>query len=156
MKNYRLQVLNRKLFSSEPTNYNTITINYDTYQNMPAVRTDLCFKHKGKRYTLSGNFVLDLGNASFLFLMKQNPAVQDFLKNNTELKIQTAYNKKGVPVGEAIVAEQANLCKKSFKQQIIAITSALPKFTTEGCIGLKFFDGSISVFDFDKHEFHFQ
>ena len=78
------------------------------------------------------------------------------MKNNTELKIQPAYNKKGVPVGEAIVAEQANFCKKSFKQQIIAITPALPKFTTEGCIGLKFFDGSISVFDFDKHEFHFQ
>ena len=36
-------------------------------------------------------------------------------------------------------------------KQNIAITAALPKFTAEGSIGLKFFEGPVFVFDFDKN-----
>lgn len=154
MKNYSLQVVDRKQFNSKTNDWQTADINYDTYMKMPGVRTELVIRKGGKEYSLPGNFVLDLGNASFLYLMRQSRTVQDFLKNNTDIEIQKAYNTKGIQVGEAIVAEHTVLCNRNFNGQIIAITSVLPKFTTEGSIGLKFFDGSVTVFDFDNSKLY--
>lgn len=147
----KLDNLSRKAFAPASNKYSTTTIHYNSYLNMPTIRTNLTFSENGQQYSLTGNFVLDLGNASFLFLMKQSPVIQEFLKKNTKIKIHNAYNKKGILVAEAIIAEQVNLCHVNFDKQNIAITTALPKFTAEGCIGLKFFEGSVFVFDFDKN-----
>ena len=42
-------------------------------------------------------------------------------------------------VAEVITTEKANLCNRGFEKQVIAITSASPKFTVKGSVGLKFF-----------------
>lgn len=120
---------------------------------MPAVKAQLAFEQNGRSYTLSGNFVLDLGNGSFIALMKQSPLVKDFLKINSGLALRNGYDSKGTVVAEAVVAQRTELCGISFGNQIIVITSKLPKFTSEGNIGLKFFDNSVSVFNFDTSEF---
>ena len=86
--------------------------------------------------------------------MKQSQAVQDFLHDNRDMELKKAYNKKGMLVAEAIVTEKASLCNRVFEKQVIAITSSLPKFTVEGSVGLKFFEGAVSVFDFDKRKFY--
>ena len=119
-----------------------------------AIKTHLDFEKNGKSYSLPGNYLLDLGKASFVFLMKQSQAVQDFLHDNPDIELKKAYNKKGVLVAEAISTENASLCNRGFENQVIAITSALPKFTVEGSVGLKFFEGAVSVFDFDNQKFY--
>lgn len=154
MEKHELETLTREKFKLEYQGYTTTTINYDSYMKMPAIRTKLDFEKDGKTYSLDGNFVLDLGNAAFLFLMKQSPIVQKFLIDNSDINIQKAYNKKGVIVAEAITTKRVNICNINCYNQVIGITTALPKFTTEGCLGLKFFEGMISVFDFDNSTFH--
>ena len=144
----------RKQFKSEAGDYKATAINYDSYMGMPSVKTHLDFETEGKKYSIPGNYLLDLGNASFIFLMKQSQAVQDFLHNNQDIELKKAYNKKGVLVAEAISTENASLCNRGFENQVIAITSALPKFTVEGSVGLKFFEGAVSVFDFDNQKFY--
>lgn len=150
MRDFVLQVLSREQFNVESHNYTTVDIHYDTYLNMPAVRSSLSFGIGGERYTLSGDFVLDLGNAAFLFLLKQSSVVEDFLKNNPDINWQKAYNKKGILIAEAISADQGTLCGRTFGKQVIAITATLPRFTSVGSIGLKFFEGNVSIFDFDE------
>ena len=86
--------------------------------------------------------------------MKHSQVVHDFLHDNPDIELKKAYNKKGVLVAEAITTEKASLCNRSFEKQVIAITSALPRFTVEGSVGLKFFEGAVSVFDFDKQKFY--
>ncbi len=154
MEKLELQSISRKQFKSETGDYKATTINNDSYMGMPAIKTHLDFEKDGKSYSLHGNYLLDLGNASFVFLMKQSQAVQDFLHDNPDMELKKAYNKKGVLVAEAIVTEKACLCNRDFEKQVIAITSALPKFTVEGSVGLKFFEGAVSVFDFDKQKFY--
>lgn len=154
MEKLELRPMSRKQFKSESGNYTATAINYDSYMGMPAVKTHLDFEKDGKSYSLPGNYLLDLGNASFVFLMKQSQAVQDFLHDNPDIGLKKAYNKKGVLVAEAIVTEKASLCNRGFEKQVIAITSALPKFTVEGSVGLKFFEGAVSVFDFDRQKFY--
>lgn len=150
MRDSLLQVLSRERFNAESHDYTMVDIHYDTYLNMPTVRSLFSFEIGGERYTLSGDFVLDLGNAAFLFLLRQSPIVGDFLKNNPGIKWQKAYNKKGLLIAEAISADQNTLCGRTFGKQVIAITATLPRFTSVGSIGLKFFEGNVSVFDFDE------
>lgn len=154
MEKQALRSMSRKQFDSESSDYTATNINYDSYMGMPAVKTHLDFEKGGKNYSLPGNYLLDLGNASFVFLMKQSQIVQDFLHDNPDIELKKAYNKKGVLIAEAIITEKSSLCNRSFEKQIIAITSALPKFTVEGSVGLKFFEGAVSVFDFDKQKFY--
>ena len=154
MEKQALRSMSRKQFDSESSDYTATNINYDSYMGMPAVKTHLDFEKGGKNYSLPGNYLLDLGNASFVFLMKQSQIVQDFLHDNLDIELKKAYNKKGVLIAEAIITEKSSLCNRSFEKQIIAITSALPKFTVEGSVGLKFFEGAVSVFDFDKQKFY--
>ena len=154
LEKFELRSMSRKQFKSEAEDYTATAINYDSYMGMPAVKTHLDFEKGGKNYSLPGNYLLDLGNASFVFLMKQSQVVQDFLHDNPDIELKKAYNKKGVLVAEAIVTEKASLCNRVFEKQVIAITSSLPKFTVEGSVGLKFFEGAVSVFDFDKRKFY--
>lgn len=146
--------MSRKQFQSEVGDYAATAINYNSYMGMPAVKTYLDFEKDGKNYSLPGNYLLDLGNASFVFLMKQSQVVLGFLHDNQDIELKKAYNKKGVLVAEAIVTEKASLCNRGFEKQVVAITSALPKFTVEGSVGLKFFEGAVSVFDFEKQKFY--
>lgn len=85
--------------------------------------------------------------------MKQSQAVKDFVKENAGLKLQKGYNRKGDVVAEAIATQQAKLCGITFRDQIVVITAMLPKFTSEGNIGLKFFDRSVSIFNFEDSKF---
>ena len=105
MEKQELYILSKKAFDPVSNKYSTITIHYDSYLNMPTVWTNLTFNENGQQYSLAGNFVLDLGNASFLFLMKQSPVIQEFLKKDTEIKIHKAYNKKGILVADANVIQ---------------------------------------------------
>lgn len=109
MEKQELYILSKKAFDPVSNKYSTITIHYDSYLNMPTVWTNLTFNENGQQYSLAGNFVLDLGNASFLFLMKQSPVIQEFLKKDTEIKIHKAYNKKGILVADANVIQNKSI-----------------------------------------------
>ena len=41
-----------------------------------------------------------------------------------------------------------------FNGAVIAITKALPRFTTTGLIGLKYFNSIDAIFDFDRNRLH--
>lgn len=94
MEKQALRSMSRKQFDSESSDYTATNINYDSYMGMPAVKTHLDFEKGGKNYSLPGNYLLDLGNASFVFLMKQSQIVQDFLHDNPDIELKKAYNKK--------------------------------------------------------------
>ena len=147
-----LQVINRdKLeLELEDSQYDKIRINYDTYHKMPAIKTELRFNERKKTRVLNGNFNLDMGNASFLYLFDQSKFVQSFFRVNSRIKLLDAYDKKGRMIAKAFVVKEGFLADIKFNDKAIAITKMLPKFTTDGSIGLKFFEQTVSIFDFAK------
>lgn len=154
MGRHELMSLDRQQLYAEAKDYNAMDINYDSYLGMPSVQTRLDFVKDGQSYSIPGNYLLDLGNGSFVFMMKHNQDVQDFLESHPEIELQKAYNNQGELVAEAVTTEKASLCNRSFEKPIIAITAALPNFTVEGSIGLKFFEGAVHIFDFDNRKFY--
>lgn len=146
--NGRLKILaNKNLVTKKWTEYK---LNTNTYLNMPAVEGS--FKFIGDKYEalLDGNFNIDLGNPSLLFLFEHRDRVKDFLNDNPNIKLQKGYDKKGNVIATVFVPEELTFGGIEFKSPIVSLTGFLSRFTTEGCIGLKFFQSTIVVFDFDN------
>lgn len=136
------------------TKWDTFNINTNTYLNMPAITSELNFKHPKYDATLKGNFNLDLGNASLLFIFNQSKAVQDFLNSQTNIEMQKGYDKKGNLIAQAFLPKTLNLGNISIDNPVVAITKFLPKFTTDGCFGIKFFEKKEVIFDFDNNKLY--
>jgi hypothetical protein len=126
----------------------------DTYLGMPTIKSNLYFINKEFNTAFSGNFNIDLGNASLLLLFKQSLAVQKFLKNNPSLETQKGFDKQGNVIAEVFELDSMFIGNIKFTNPTIAITHLLPKFTTDGCIELKFFKQSEIIFDFDNNMFY--
>lgn len=152
--NNRLEISNRTSCKKITKGYSTQAINYNSYLKMPAVKTTINIYQAGKRRVLNGNFNLDLGNAALLFLFQQSVTAQQFLTNNSDIELQQAFNRKGIPIAKAMEADSCKLCSVEFTKPIIAITNSLPRFTTDGNIGLKFFENCTAIFDFDKSKLY--
>lgn len=146
----RLQMLDRKTLDTEKSAYTRTKINHNSYMGMPAVKTKLSINDGKRERVMKGNFVIDLGNPALLFLLHQNKHVQRFLSDNSDMELQQARNPRGEVVAEAIVTQQCRLCSLTFPNAVVAVTKALPRFTSHGNIGLKFFEAKVVLFDFDK------
>ena len=127
-----------------------ISMNTEAYLGMFAVETSLMLDDGVKTRTLSGNFLIDLGNPELLFLIQQRDEVQRFLSDNADLELREALAPNGQVMGQFIITEQSQLCGVTFPNAVVVITKNLPRFTTPGDIGMKFFEHIDAVFDFDR------
>lgn len=143
----RLDMVGRAQTDSITAGWNTSEINYDSYMNMPAVRTRFAV---GDRATIDGNFNIDLGNPMALFLFAQSRNVQRNIYENDSIQVADATDKKGNVIAQAFIADECSFCGRTFRETTIAITRNVPRFTTDGCIGLRFFKTCPAVFDFDR------
>jgi hypothetical protein len=144
-----MQMLSRKSLRTKKASYSTSTMNTDTYMDMFAVETSATIDDGIKTRTLSGNFLIDFGNPELLFLINQTEEVQQFLADNADMELHEAVAPNG-QVMQYIIAEQCQLGGITFPNAVVAITPNLPLNTTPGNIGLKFFEKTDAVFDFDK------
>lgn len=124
-------------------------INYNTYLGMPAIQATFSHDQEGNAVPLTGNYNIDLGNAAFLYLFKQNKVVKEWLSNAQGI-IQETHTQKGATI-EYFIPKRCTLLGFDFKRQVIGITGVLPRFTTEGSIGLKFFEKITAIFDFEQN-----
>ena len=117
---------------------------------MPAVKAKLEIGYGKKTRVLKGNFNIDFGNPELVFLMRQHKDVQGFLKNNADIELRNALNPRGEVMAQFILADMCRVLDKDFSDAVIAITGNLPRFTSTGLIGLKFFQASDAILDFDE------
>ena len=73
IKNRVMQSMSRASFNREKESYERLEMNNNSYLNMPCVETTF-ETGKNENNILKGNFNLDLGNGSFLFLRSQSEA----------------------------------------------------------------------------------
>ena len=145
-----LQMLSRASMNAIKADYSMSNMNTDTYMGMFAIETSMTCDDGIKPRTLSGNFLIDFGNPELLFLIHQTEEVQRFLADNADMELQEATAPNGEVVGQFILTKQCQLCGITFPDAVVVITKKLPLFSTPGDIGLKFFEKTQSVFDFDE------
>ena len=147
--NQSLQMLSRVSLNASKADYSKSNMNTDTYMGMFAVETSVTLDDGIKLRTLNGNFMIDFGNPELLFLFHQTEEVQKFLADNADMELREATTPSGDVVGQFILTKQCQLYGITFPDAVVVITRKLPLFTTPGNIGLKFFERTHAVFDFD-------
>jgi len=148
--NQSLQLLGKASLNAIDTDYSKSNMNTDTYEGMFAIETSVMLDDGIKPRTLSGNFMIDFGNPELLFLIHQTEEVQKFLADNVDMELREATTPSGEVVGQFILTKQCQLCGIAFPDAVVVITKYLPLFTTPGNIGLKFFERTHAIFDFDQ------
>ncbi len=146
----RMSMLSRASIKARKSGCAKMRMNTKTYLDMPAVKTTLILDDGTKKRRLKGNFNIDFGNAEFLFLLSQNEGVQRCLAKNADMDLQDALNPRGEVMARLAFSNQCDLCGVRFPDAIVLFTKNLPRLTTEGDIGLKFFESVDALLDFDK------
>lgn len=145
-----LQMLGKASLNAINTDYPKSNMNTDTYEGMFAIETSMMLDDGIKPRTLNGNFMIDFGNPELLFLIHQTEEIQKFLADNADMELREATTPSGEVVGQFIFTKQCQLCGIAFPEAMVVITKNLPLFTTPGNIGLKFFERTHAIFDFDQ------
>ena len=148
--NQSLQMLSRASLNAKKDTYSEGRMNTDTYLGLPAIEASVTLDDGIKPRTLSGNFMIDFGNPELLFLLHQTEEVQRFLADNADMELRDATAPNGEVVGQFILTKQCQLFGITFPNAVVVITRNLPLFTAAGNIGLKFFEKTDAVFDFDQ------
>jgi len=148
--NRSLQMLGKASLNTINADYSKSNMNTDTYEGMFAIETSMTLDDGIKPRTLSGNFMIDFGNPELFFLLHQTEEVQSFLADNADMELREATTPSGEVVGQFILTKQCQLCGIAFPDAVVVITKNLPLFTTPGNIGLKFFERTHAIFDFDQ------
>ena len=146
-----LQMISRTSLRKQTKGSSKVKMNTDTYMGMPAVETTLVIEDENGQKQLKGNYNIDFGNPELMFLLQQNKDVQQFLADNPDIQLRQARNPRGEVVAQFMIAEKCQLCGAHFTDAVIAVTANLPRFTTTGLIGLKFFLSTDVIFDFDNN-----
>ena len=150
LDNQSLQMLSRASLNAPKMTFSEGKMNTDAYMGLPAIETSMTIDDGAKTRTLSGNFMIDFGNPELLFLFHQTEGVQRFLADNVDLELRDAIAPNGEVVGQFILTKQCQLFGITFPDAVVVITKNLPLFTAPGNIGLKFFEKTDAIFDFDE------
>lgn len=146
----RMQVLKDARLSDN----NSLNMRINGNTGMPVIGSRLTVSNDSATATMSGDFIIDLGNPMLLFLMKQHPAVSQMIRDNG-LKLQEAKTPQGVVVAEGLFAERCTLLGRTFNGVSIGVTSKMRTIKEAGLIGLKFFADPV-LFDFDNMKMHIE
>ena len=147
--NQSLQMTSRVSLNASKVDYLKSNMNTDTYMGMFAIETSMMLDDGIKSRRLSGNFLIDFGNPELLFLFYQTEEIQKFLADNADMELREAVTPSGEVMGQFILTKQCQLFGITFPNAVVVITKKLSLFTTPGDIGLKFFEKTHAIFDFD-------
>lgn len=136
--------------SQDIKDWKAFRINTRTYMDMPAVKTTLTVREGGRDRKLKGNYVIDFGNAEMMALFDHNKKVQKYLKSNSDMELHDAKTPGGQVIGQLILSDECTLLGRTIPDAVVLITKTGSKFTSQGLLGLKFFQTTPVILDFDR------
>lgn len=97
---------------------------------------------------IKGDLIIDFGNPSLLFLMKQHKELAKAV-NKGKISLKNAYDKDGNLIAQGIYAEEITICGNTYNNISIGVSDKMKSIKQLGFLGVPFFD-SLTIFDFDK------
>lgn len=124
---------------------------YQIVDDLPIIQANLNIKTDTISATIESDFIIDFGNASLLFLMKNNNVISKLLENS-KLPLSVATNKEGKVVAEGLYADELTIGDFTFSDVSVGVTTKLKSFDKfAGLIGLKFFQSPF-IIDYINHK----
>lgn len=97
---------------------------------------------------IKGDLIIDFGNPSLLFLMKQHKELAKAI-NKGKISLKDAYDKDGNLIAQGIYADEITICSNTYNNISIGVSDKMKSIKQLGFLGVPFFD-SLTIFDFDK------
>ena len=119
---------------------------------MPVVTTTLDVKADGRKARLTGKFITDMGNASLLFLNRNNTDMENLVRRGTLRLLDARDKATGKVVAQGIYAEKLTICDRTYKDVSVGV-STFKSLEECGFLGLKFFTMP-AIFDFDENKLY--
>ena len=141
-----LEVKDGSFMTKLGNDYQKLNISLRESGNMPVVDSPLTIVSKGKSVTVGGHFIVDFGNGSLLFLMKQSVSAQKIISSGV-VELSEACNAQGKVVAEGMLAEKLSICDRTFDNVSVGVTDKMTTIEETGFLGLKYFTGPV-IFDF--------
>ena len=109
-------------------------------------------KAAGHRIDITGQFIVDLGNASLLFLNRYDAEVDKLMSDSRVHLIDIHDNRRGKTYSQAFRVDKLTICDRTYHDDTVGVTTFKG---LEGCgmLGLKFFTMPV-VFDFDENKLY--
>ena len=114
----------------------------------PIVAAKVCLQTPEGRSRLKGNLIVDFGNPSLLFLLKQHKSMAKAIKAKT-IGLKDAYDKQGRLVAQGLYADTVSMFGQKFLSQSIGVTDKMNSIEHLGFLGTPFFTSPV-MFDFDR------
>ena len=146
LTNSELRICNRQHLARQIKDATALDLTFNQW-SMPVVGSRLDMDVDGRRISLEGNFIVDMGNGSLLFLNKSQTKVVKML-NDGQVKLKEAHNNSGKVVAEGLYADRLRICGRRYKGVSVGVAS-FKRLDECGHLGLKFFTMP-TIFDFDK------
>ena len=145
-----LKVCRRDQLQTLVTGATALDITYNKW-HMPVVHTLLSMNVNDRNASLEGDFIVDMGNGSLLFLNHSNASVTDMLKTK-KIKLKEARDNRGKVVAKGIYADNLTICDRTYRAVSVGVAEmkSLPEC---GFLGLKFFTMP-AIFDFDNNKMY--
>ena len=123
-------------------------LGFDPELRFPLVTATIDVDTPEGRAKLRGRLIVDFGNPSLLFLMKQHPSLAKALEKD-KIALKDAFDRQGRLVAQGIYAERVSLFGQNYADLSIGVTDKMSSIEHLGFLGTKFFASPV-VFDFDK------
>jgi hypothetical protein len=123
-------------------------LEFDPKLGFPLVTATIDVDTPEGRAKLKGRLIVDFGNPSLLFLLKQHPSLAKALEKD-KIALKDAFDRQGRLVAQGLYAERVSLLGRSYADISIGVTDKMSSIEHLGFLGTKFFASPV-VFDFDK------
>lgn len=123
-------------------------LSFDEELGFPIVKADIDITTSKGRAKIKGNLIVDFGNPSLLFLLKQHKSMAKVIEKG-KIELKDAYNKQGEVVAQGIYAIDVWMLGREYHDVSIGVTDKMQSIKQLGFLGTQFFTSPV-VFDFDK------
>jgi len=123
-------------------------LHFDQELGFPVVAATVDLVTPEGRSKLKGDLIVDFGNPSLLFLLKQHKSMVKAIKKKT-IVLQDAYNNEGQRVAQGLYANSLSLFGRDYHDLSIGVTDRMQYLGQLGFLGVPFFETAV-MFDFDN------
>jgi hypothetical protein len=123
-------------------------LSFDENLGFPVVTGTIRLDTPEGRAKLKGGLIVDFGNPSLLFLMKQHKSLSKAIGKGT-IGLKDAFDRQGNLVAQGIYALAVSMFGQTHHDISIGVTDKMKKIEQLGFLGTPFFTSPV-VFDFDR------
>lgn len=128
----------------------TYKMSADDTMGFPIVQLAAKLATAQGKFKLKGDCIIDFGNPSLLFLLRQDKSLSKAIKRG-KVELKDAYNSQGELVAQGLYAETITMFGKEYHDVSVGVTDKMQSLEQIGFLGTQFFDTPVT-FDFDKGE----